>query len=226
MVVELGMVDYLEALEMQRRMAELRRRDECPDLLMLLEHPHTYTLGRSGSRKNVLLERPELERRDIRVYEVDRGGDVTYHGPGQLVGYPILRLRTQRVDYIRYIRDLEHALLDAIADLGIRGALKRGYTGIWVGEEKICAIGVKVDAWGVTSHGFALNVDPDMSYFGHIVPCGIADKGVTSIKRQLGEAPSTKDLVRAVSNRIARLFQLSPVAASSRQLEDLLAAGA
>jgi lipoyl(octanoyl) transferase len=178
--------------------------------LLLLEHPHTYTLGRSGKREHILLSPVELEERGIAVYDVDRGGDVTYHGPEQLVGYPILRLPKDRYTFVRYIRDLERALLDAVSDLGVPGELKEGYSGVWVGEEKVCAIGVKVDAYGVTSHGFALNVNTDLSYFGHIIPCGIQDKGVTSLQCLLRRRVSTRRVENAVVQRIAKTFGLQP----------------
>lgn len=139
------------------------------------------------------------------MYEVDRGGDVTYHGPDQLVGYPILKL-SSGFTYVGYIRALERALLDAVRDLNVDADLKEGYSGVWVGEEKIGAIGVKVDAYGVTSHGFALNVNTDLSYFGHIIPCGITDKGVTSLQRVLGRRVSQRRVERAVIKRLATAF--------------------
>jgi lipoyl(octanoyl) transferase len=199
---------------MQRRLVEARRRDEIPDVLLLLQHPHTYTLGRSGRDENILISPEELQARGIAVYHVDRGGDVTYHGPGQLVGYPILRLpeeRRRQPGYMRrYIRDVEQALLLAIRDLGVPAELKEGYAGVWVGEEKVCSIGVKIDAAGVTSHGFALNVATDLSYFSHIVPCGITDKGVTSLDRLLGGRVSLPQVERAVVRRLAETFALVP----------------
>lgn len=204
--MRLGTVDYLEAWELQRRLAEARREDAVPDTLLLLEHPHTYTLGRRGNRENILLSSEELSARGIAVYEVDRGGDVTYHGPDQLVGYPILKL-PPGFTYVGYIRDLERALLEAIRDLGVPAGLKEGFSGVWVGEEKICAIGVKVDAFGVTSHGFALNVNTDLSYFSHIIPCGITDKGVASLRRVRGRRVSPRRVERAVVSRMHEVFE-------------------
>lgn len=204
-VARLGTVDYLEAWDLQRRLAEARRDDAIPDTLLLLEHPHTYTLGRRGNRENILLSPDELSERGIAVYEVDRGGDVTYHGPGQMVGYPILKL-APGFTYVGYIRDLERALLDAVRDLGVPAELKEGFSGVWLGDEKLCAIGVKVDAHGVTSHGFALNVNADLSYFGHIIPCGITDKGVTSLQQVLGRRVSQRRVERVVVARLARVF--------------------
>jgi lipoyl(octanoyl) transferase len=208
-VARLGEIDYLEAWDLQRRLAEARRNDAIPDVLLLLEHPHTYTLGRRGNRENILLTSEDLAARRIAVYEVDRGGDVTYHGPDQLVGYPILKL-DPGYTYVGYIRDLERALLQAVRDLDVDAELKEGFSGVWVGDEKICAIGVKVDAQGVTSHGFALNVNTDLSYFGHIIPCGITDKGVTSLQRVLGRRVSPRRVEHAVLDRLCEVFRLAP----------------
>jgi lipoyl(octanoyl) transferase len=212
-VARLGTIDYLEAWELQRRTAEARRDDRIPDTLLLLEHPHTYTLGRRGNRENILLTSKELEERGIAVYEVDRGGDVTYHGPDQLVGYPILKLHPGYT-YVGYIRALERALLEAVRDLGVAAELKESYSGVWVGDEKVCAIGVKVDAHGVSSHGFALNVNSDLSYFGHIIPCGITDKGVTSLQQVLGRRVSPRRVEGAVVDRLSQTFGLMPAGRS------------
>jgi lipoyl(octanoyl) transferase len=208
-VARLGTVGYDEAWALQRRLADLRRDDRIPDTLLLLEHPHTYTLGRRGNDENILLPPDQLERRGIQVFHVDRGGDVTYHGPGQLVGYPIFRLPAERLDYVRYIRDLERALLDAVRSLGVPAHLADGFSGVWLGREKICAIGVKIDAHGVTSHGFALNVDPDLTYFESIIPCGLTDKGVTSLATNLKRRVSPRRVERAVVEHIAASFAQS-----------------
>lgn len=219
LVSRLGKVDYLEAWDLQRRLADDRGHDRIGDVLLLLEHPHTYTLGRRGNEDHILLSPHDLERRAIAVYHVDRGGDVTYHGPGQLVGYPILKLPPERLDYVGYIRDVERAMLAAVRDLGVPAELKERFSGVWIGEEKVCAIGVKVDAAGVTTHGFALNVNTDLSYFGHIVPCGIADKGVTSLDRLLGRPVSPRTVERAVVARLSERFGLAPRTFSRARLE-------
>jgi lipoyl(octanoyl) transferase len=208
-VARLGTIDYLEAWDLQRRLAEARGDDRIGDTLLLLEHPHTYTLGRRGNRENILLTPRQLSRRGITVYEVDRGGDVTYHGPEQLVGYPILKL-APGYTYVGYIRDLERALLEAVRDLGVPAMLNEGYSGVWIGEEKVCALGVKVDAHGITSHGFALNVNTDLSYFDHIIPCGIADKGVTSLQRVLGRRVSPQRVEQLVVAHLCALFGYVP----------------
>jgi len=195
-VRRLGLVPYEEAWALQNRLADGRRGGILPDSLILLEHPHTYTIGRRGTREHVYLSEEELTRRGITCLEVDRGGDVTYHGPGQLVGYPILDLGPQ-ADVGRYLRNLEGCLIDVLADFGIAAGRLDGYTGVWLGDRKIAAIGVKVSQ-DVTTHGFALNVSTDLSLFTHILACGIPDKGVTSMAVELGRAPAMSNVEDAV----------------------------
>ena len=204
-VRRLGLIPYREAWELQRRLAEQRRTGEIPDTLLLLQHPHTYTIGRSGSRDHVFLSDVQLAARGITCLEVDRGGDVTYHGPGQLVGYPIVDLGL-KPDVGAYLRGLEGCLIDVLAGFGISAARLPGFTGVWIeGERKIAAIGVKV-ASGITTHGFALNVSTDLSLFAHILPCGIRDKGVTSMARELGRAPDMAAVEDAVAARFPERF--------------------
>lgn len=205
---QLGRVEYLEAWDLQQGLAQARQAGAIPDVLLLLEHPPTYTIGRSGRQQDVLLTEDELARRGIAVYEVDRGGEVTYHGPGQMIGYPILDLQAQGRDVHRYLRGLEEVLIQALADLGIASDRWPGYTGVWVGQEKIAAIGVHISRW-VTWHGFALNLNTDLSYFDHIIPCGIPDKGVTSVARLLGRPVSWNDFARAVLNHFSQQFHLT-----------------
>jgi len=204
-VRRLGLVRYSAAWALQNRLAEARRAELAPDTLILLEHPHTYTIGRSGTRDHVFLTEAELATRGIICLDVDRGGDVTYHGPGQLVGYPIFDLGPQP-DVGRYLRNLEDCLIDTLADFGVAGGRLSGYTGVWIGDRKIAAIGVKVSQ-GVTTHGFALNVSTDLSLFTHILPCGIPDKGVTSMALEVGRAPAMTEVEARVmahfSNRFA-----------------------
>ena len=199
-VRRLGLVPYPAAWALQNRLADARRAGLAPDTLILLEHPHTYTIGRSGTRDHVFLTEAELATRGIICLDVDRGGDVTYHGPGQLVGYPIFDLGPQP-DVGRYLRNLEDCLIDTLADFGIAGGRLSGYTGVWIGDRKIAAIGVKVSQ-GVTTHGFALNVTTDLSLFTHILPCGISDKGVTSMAVELGRAP----VMAGVGDRVVAHF--------------------
>jgi lipoate-protein ligase B len=208
----LGVVPYREAWALQQELATARRDGRIPDTVVLLQHPHTYTIGRSGTRDHVFLDEAELAALGITCLEVDRGGDVTYHGPGQLVGYPIIDLG-QTPDVGRYLRLLEGALIDLLSGFGIAADRLPGYTGAWVGSRKIAAIGVKV-AQGVTTHGFALNVTTDLSYFSHILPCGIPDKGVTSMAIERGDAPAMVDVEDAFLTEFqARIEVTRPVPA-------------
>ena len=187
LLVSLGVVDYLAAWDLQKELVQRRAQGDIPDVLLLLEHPHVYTIGRRGSRSDVLTPPEELARLGIPVYEADRGGEVTYHGPGQLVGYPIVGLRG--LGPLRYVRALESALIDALGEYGLPAYAVPGRTGVWVGESgeerKIAAIGLRVSR-GVASHGFALNVSTDLRYFDGIVPCGVDDRQATSMERELG----------------------------------------
>jgi lipoate-protein ligase B len=206
-LVQLGRVPYGEAWELQRRLVAQRRAEAIPDTLVLLEHPPTYTVGRSGSLANVLLDAAARERAGIALYEVDRGGDATYHGPGQVVGYPIVDLRRRGGDVHAHLRAIEELLIRALADFGVAGERDGRYTGVWVGGAKVAAIGVKVSA-GVASHGFALNVDPDFGHWAGIVPCGIRDRGVTSLARLLGERPADGSVRLALARHAADAFGL------------------
>jgi lipoyl(octanoyl) transferase len=205
-VRRLGRVAYEEALALQARLVQERRAGEIEDQLLLLEHPHVITLGSSSRPEHVLFDAAAREARGIALFETGRGGDVTYHGPGQLIGYPILDLKPDRCDLHRYVRDIEEALIRALADFGVAAARKPGLTGAWVGEEKVAAIGVRVSSGWITSHGFALNVTTDLGYFGAIVPCGIFDHGVTSLARLLGAAPAAETVERRVAARFAEVF--------------------
>ena len=209
-VRRLGVVDYQTALDLQRDLVEQRKQGLIPDQLLLLEHPHVITLGaRNHNASSNVLETPEaLAQRGVAVFETGRGGDVTYHGPGQLVGYPILELPKERRDVHRYVRDLEGVLIEAVSAFGITAARIPGLTGIWVGDQKLAAIGVRISRW-VTSHGFALNVSTDLSHFGLIVPCGIADKGVTSMERLLGRPVPMAEVAATVERRFLRAFSPS-----------------
>jgi lipoate-protein ligase B len=211
----LGRLPYEEAWALQQRLVVARADGRSPDRLLLMEHPPVYTLGRSARDENLLLDEAALAAQGITVHRVDRGGDITYHGPGQLVGYPILDLRAAAAaqghahpDLHHYLRDLEGLLIRLLASLGIAGRRYPGYTGVWVDErgkpEKIAAIGVKVSNRGISSHGFALNVAPNLEHFAGIVPCGILEHGVTSIAALRGEAPALVDLVPHVSNAFAQ----------------------
>ena len=209
-VRRLGVVDYPAALELQRELVEQRKQGLIPDQLLLLEHPHVITLGaRNHNARSNVLETPEaLARRGVALFETGRGGDVTYHGPGQLVGYPILELPKDRRDVHRYVRDLEEVLIGAVAAFGIGAARIPGLTGIWVGDRKLAAIGVRISRW-VTSHGFALNVNTNLSRFELIVPCGITDKGVTSMAQLLGRPVPMDEVATAVEGAFSGVFSAS-----------------
>lgn len=205
-VQRLGVVEYEEAQAVQQRLVEACRADGRARLL-LLEHPPTYTLGARGRPEHLLLPEAALAALGATVHRVDRGGDITFHGPGQLVGYPIVDLRWWREGPRWYVRSLEATLIQALASFDIVGHREPARPGVWIGKAKIGAIGVHVSR-GVTSHGFALNVDPDLSYFAHIVPCGIAGVEVTSIANELGSAPRMDAVMDAVTDAFARVFSL------------------
>ena len=204
----LGLVAYSDALELQRSLVEDRRAGRIGDTLLLLEHPHVITLGVRGGRSHVLASAETLAARGVEIRETGRGGDVTYHGPGQIVGYPIIDLNPDRRDVHRYVRDLEEVLIRTAADFGIAASRVSGLTGVWVGDEKLAAIGVRIARW-VTSHGFALNVSTNLDYFNLIVPCGIADRGVTSISRLVGRAVELENVQDSVASHFNNVFQFS-----------------
>jgi lipoyl(octanoyl) transferase len=213
-VRRLGVVPYAEALALQQALAEERKAQRIPDTLLLLQHPHVLTLGvrGDGGRSHILAGDDLLAARGIEVFETGRGGDITYHGPGQLVGYPIVSLKPDRLDVHRYVRDLEEVLIRTAADYGIDAGRTEGLTGVWAGaekREKVAAIGVRISRW-VTSHGFALNVTTKLDYFDLIVPCGIADRGVTSIERLVGRAVEMSDVENRLVAHFAAVFDRAP----------------
>jgi len=206
-VRRLGVVPYAEALTIQRQLVEDRREGRIGDVLLLVEHPHVLTLGvrGDGGRSHILATDDVLARRGVEVYETGRGGDITYHGPGQIVGYPIIDLKPDRCDVHRYVRDLEEVLIRVAADYGLTAERVRGLTGVWVSGEKVAAIGVRIARW-ITSHGFALNVATDLDYFNLIVPCGISDRGVTSLSRLLQRHVDQAEVEDRVIQRFTDVF--------------------
>lgn len=215
MVIEvkrLGLVPYEQALALQKQLVEDRKAQRIPDQLILLQHPPVITLGVKSrdDRTHVLASPDELSRQGVELFETGRGGDVTFHGPGQLVGYPIVDLNPDRRDVHRYVRDLEEVLIQVAASFGISAGRQAGLTGVWVGNEKLAAIGVRIARW-VTSHGFALNVATDLSHFDLIVPCGIRDKGVTSLERQLGRPVPMSEVESATITAFAAVFHAAPI---------------
>jgi lipoyl(octanoyl) transferase len=201
----LGRVAYAEAARLQERAVRGLMEGRSGEELLLLEHPHVVTLGRGADRTHCLLDEATRAARGIGIYETGRGGDVTYHGPGQLVGYPVLDLSPDRRDAHRYVRDLEEVLIRTAADFGVRGGRVRGLTGVWVGGRKLAAIGVRISRW-ITSHGFALNVTTDLSYFSHIVPCGIAGAQVTSLLEETGREISLEEVAASAAHHLGRVF--------------------
>lgn len=208
------MVPYAEALSLQQRLVVQRRAGEIGDQLLLLEHPHVITLGTSSNTDNILVDAGQRALLGIELFETGRGGDVTYHGPGQLVGYPILDLKPDRCDLHRYVRDIEEALIRALRRFGLECGRKEGLTGVWLGGEKIAAIGVRVSSGWITSHGFALNVDTNLDFFDSIVPCGIREHGVTSIARATGSAIAMGVVSRAVAEQFGVVFERAVVNAT------------
>jgi lipoyl(octanoyl) transferase len=206
-VVQAGQLDYLEAWDLQRALVRARRLDLVPDLLLLLEHPPTYTIGRRGSRSNLLIEDTLLEAIGAKCYEVDRGGDITFHGPNQLVAYVILDLGRAQRGVRRYVERIETVVIDSLRAFGLNGSIDRQRPGVWVGLDKIAALGIAISR-GVTYHGFALNVDPDLNYFSYMIPCGIPDRGVTSITWQIGRRVSVDEAAGQVRASFSRVFDV------------------
>jgi len=211
---ELGCLEYGAALALQRDLVERRKRGEILDHLLLLEHPHVITMGRTGRAAHLLASEEALRRAGVSFYPTDRGGDVTYHGPGQIIGYPILDLKEWKRDVVAYVRALEQTLIDALAEFGLVCRREEGRTGVWTEAGKIAAIGVHISRW-VTSHGFALNHTTDLSYFRYIVPCGLAAP-VTSMAA-LGVTAARSEVVAAVARNFARVFGYRSVEAVSQE---------
>ncbi len=215
-VRRVGRIPYSDALKLQRELVDARREGHIGDVLLLVEHPHVLTLGvrGDGGRAHILASADALAARGVEVHEAGRGGDVTYHGPGQIVGYPILDLKPDRCDVHRYVRDLEEVLIRVARDYGIDAGRVPGLTGVWVGDEKLAAIGVRIARW-ITSHGFALNVTTDLEYFDLIVPCGIADRGVTSLRKLLGRDVDRTEVEDRIVRHFCQVFERSEVACAS-----------
>ena len=217
----LGRTRYADTWKLQQQVFDLKRRGAIGDVLIVNEHEHVYTIGKAGDDDHLLASDEELRQGGVEVFHIDRGGDITYHGPGQLVGYPILDLNTYGADIHRYLRGLEEVLIIALKDFGIIGVREDGMTGVWVKGEKIAALGVKVSRW-ITMHGFALNVNTDLTMFGRIIPCGIFHKGVTSMERLLGVPVSMKDVERSVAEAFEDVFECRTMPMSAEKLHTLL----
>lgn len=231
--IDLGMIGYAEAYALQKRIVAARKADAIEDVLLLCEHPHVITQGRNGKREHLLVGEHVLRQKDVEFYETSRGGDISYHGPGQIVGYPILNLGEIRRDVVWYVRMLEEAMIRATADFGIIAVREPGKTGVWVQggsftshqpprdtfavAEKLGAIGVHISRW-VTSHGFAYNVSTDLRFYDLIVPCGIADRKATSLEKLLGRAVAKADVATSVAGHVGELFGLELKETSKEEL--------
>lgn len=204
----LGRTNYKEVWDLQKQLFELRTENKIPDVLLLNEHNHVYTIGKSGNGNHLLADETELRLKGADVFYIDRGGDITYHGPGQLVGYPILDLNDYYLDTHRYLRDLEEVIILTLKDFGIVGTRSDGFTGVWVNGEKIAALGVKVSRW-ITMHGFAFNVNTDLSYFDRIIPCGIFHKGVITLRQVLNCDVDIFQVNQSLIKNFEKVFEVS-----------------
>ncbi len=222
LTVELGCVDYSEAYALQKRLVAARKGGLVSDVLLLCEHPHVITLGRNGKREHLLASADLLQQKGVEFFTTDRGGDITYHGPGQIVGYPILQLAEIRRDIVWYVRQLEEAMIRASVEFGVNAGREQGMTGVWVSDngapkEKLAAIGVHVSRW-VTSHGFAYNVSTDLRYFDLIVPCGISEHNPTSLERLLGHSVERQGVAESLAQNFGIVFGLDMRRASPAEL--------
>ena len=204
---QLGRIDYRKAYDLQKELLQQRLHGQITDTLLLLEHPPTITVGKSGKLDNVLVSPSRLADAGVSLIFTDRGGDVTYHGPGQIVGYPILDLRERERDIHRYVRSLEEVLIRTLADYGIKSGRDHGHAGVWVNDEEIAALGLSVRRW-ITMHGFALNVNTDLDHFSLINPCGFTSKTATSMARLLGYEPPVDEVTERLLNRFAEVFEV------------------
>ena len=229
-VVDLGLISYEPAFELQRALVAARKADAAPDILLLCEHPHVITLGRNGHEENLLASAHLLRQMNVEFHATDRGGDITYHGPGQIVGYPILNLAAIRRDIAWYMRQLEEVLIRASADVGVTAGRRAGMPGVWVENagnreadalEKIAAIGVHLSRW-VTSHGFAYNVSTDLRYFDLIVPCGLQGKRATCLERLLGRTVRCEEIAPRIVKHFGELFGREMQRAPQKMLEEIL----
>ena len=203
---DLGLIDYQEAWDLQKEIFDLRYKNEISDVLLLLEHPHTYTLGKVADKNHLISSSEYLKENNISVYEIDRGGDITYHGPGQIVGYPIISLTDWEKDTHKYLRALEEVIIKTCSFFGLDCSRNSKHTGVWLGNKKIAAIGIKVSRW-ITMHGFALNVNTDLTLFQGIIPCGITDKEVTSLQKELGKKIDLSEVKELLIDNFMEVFK-------------------
>lgn len=212
---DLGLFDYKDAWDLQKSIHQQRVENKIDDVLFLLEHPHTYTLGKVADKKNLVGDEKYLNENKISVYDIDRGGDITYHGPGQIVGYPIISLTNWKMDTHKYLRAIEEVIIKVCSEYGLNGRRVDKYTGVWIEDRKICAIGIKVSRW-TTMHGFAFNVNTDLKLFNGIIPCGISDKDVTSLSKELNKEISLKEVKEKIIHHFMNEFQYQQIEFKSK----------
>lgn len=208
--LDLGLVDYKEAWDLQKSLYKKRLNGEISDTLLLLEHPHTYTLGKTADKKNLVGDNVYLNEKEIKVYNIDRGGDITYHGPGQIVGYAIFDLKKWKQDTHLFLRALEEVIIKTCGHYGLSTSMDEQHTGVWIDDRKICAIGIKVSRW-ITMHGFAFNVNTNLELFNGIIPCGINDKEVTSLKHELDRTFDIQSIKEIIVENVKDIFDYDDV---------------
>ncbi len=217
--IDLGTAKFAETWDLQKSLLASRVENRITDTLLFVEHPNVYTIGKAGSNSNIIADTEFISQNEIEIFEIDRGGDVTFHGPGQIIGYPIINLANWEKDIHKYLRAIEEAIINVCKEYDINATRNPEYTGVWVGENKICAIGVKVSRW-VTMHGFAFNVNTNLNLFNGIIPCGIKDKGVTSLEKEIGRKINIDVVKKSVLNNFAKVFGYDKI--NVREKEDLL----
>lgn len=213
---DLGFIDYKVAWDLQKSVHQLRVENKIDDILFLLEHPHTYTLGKTADKENLVSDKKYLDENKISVYDIDRGGDITYHGPGQVVGYPIINLTNWKQDTHKYLRSIEEVIINVLKEFSFNGTRVEKYTGVWLDDRKICAIGIKVSRW-ITMHGFAFNVNTDLKLFNGIIPCGITDKDVTSLNRELNKEINLFEVKEKIIHHFSAEFNYDQIEFKSKE---------
>lgn len=213
---DLGFIDYKDAWDLQKSVHQLRVDNKIDDIFFLLEHPHTYTLGKTADKENLVGDKKYLDENKISVYDIDRGGDITYHGPGQIVGYPIISLTNWKQDTHKYLRAIEEVIIKVLNEYGLNGTRVEKYTGVWLDDRKICAIGIKVSRW-ITMHGFALNINTDLSLFSGIIPCGINDKDVTSLNKELKREILLSEVKEKIIHHFSAEFNYDQIEFKSKE---------
>jgi len=213
---DLDFIDYKVAWDLHKSVHQFRVENKIDDILFLLEHPHTYTLGKTADKENLVSDKRYLDENKISVYDIDRGGDITYHGPGQIVGYPIINLTNWKQDTHKYLRSIEEVIINVLKEYGLSGTRVEKFTGVWLDDRKICAIGIKVSRW-ITMHGFAFNVNTDLKLFNGIIPCGITDKDVTSLNRELNKEINLFEVKEKIIHHFSAEFNYDQIEFISKE---------